>query len=271
MTEQEAKTFENGKRASSAARFEAMRRRRVEAGAHPADCTCTAYEDLFTCKRWNAQGMRIKKGAKAFILPLWLEKEDEDGNKKLIRTRSVVFCRCQTRTAGSRNGKHFGYRVPEDLLHDERKHRAQDDKPEDDRPADKPESGSLPQEWADQLVFELKVAPGQAVCDAMPHTTGGAIADKLDGQGITCARGQVIRTNAFDRVICVDTYNPPAPTARLVRDMLKPGGMGIGLLTNDGEPIETPGAKVESIPVGKIEFADGDHDCIVVRITKGAA
>jgi hypothetical protein len=74
-------------------------------------CGCEPYVDVFTYRRWQAQGMQVQRGEKAIRLPLIYqrtEKDPETGEETTARRmgRSAVFCRCQVKPkeAGSRSG-----------------------------------------------------------------------------------------------------------------------------------------------------------------------
>ena len=63
-------------------------------------CGCEPYVDVFTYKRWKAQGFQVQRGEKAIRLPviyLRREKDRETGEETTTRRtgRSAVFCRCQ--------------------------------------------------------------------------------------------------------------------------------------------------------------------------------
>jgi hypothetical protein len=65
-------------------------------------CGCEPYVDVFTYRRWKAQGFQVQKGEKAIKLPLIYqrtEKDRETGEETVTRRmgRSAVFCRCQVR------------------------------------------------------------------------------------------------------------------------------------------------------------------------------
>ena len=76
-------------------------------------CGCEPYRDVFTYRRWRAQGFQVQKGQKAIRLPLIYqrtEKDPETGEETTTRRmgRSAVFCRCQVkpiREASSRRGE----------------------------------------------------------------------------------------------------------------------------------------------------------------------
>ena len=65
-------------------------------------CGCEPYVDVFTYRRWKAQGFQVQKGEKAIRLPLIYkrsERDPETGETTITRRRgrSAVFCRCQVR------------------------------------------------------------------------------------------------------------------------------------------------------------------------------
>jgi hypothetical protein len=62
--------------------------------------TCEAYKDIFTFKRWRAQGFFVRRGEKGTRITTWIQKveTDEEGNQKATDKRpkvAVVFCRHQ--------------------------------------------------------------------------------------------------------------------------------------------------------------------------------
>lgn len=63
-------------------------------------CTCQAYVDWFTYRRWQALGFQVQRGEKSTRLPNFITDQLEDpdtGKKETIRrkTTSCLFCRCQ--------------------------------------------------------------------------------------------------------------------------------------------------------------------------------
>ena len=63
-------------------------------------CGCEPYQDVFTYRRWKAQGYKVQRGAKAIRLPLiYLRREKDPKTGEEIERRrtgrSAVFCRCQ--------------------------------------------------------------------------------------------------------------------------------------------------------------------------------
>jgi hypothetical protein len=65
-------------------------------------CGCEPYVDVFTYRRWRAQGFQVQRGEKAIRLPLIYQRRETDpetGKESTTRRvgRSAVFCRCQVR------------------------------------------------------------------------------------------------------------------------------------------------------------------------------
>ena len=94
MTPQEARTFD---------RYSVANAVLVET---VLECGCKAYEDVFTYRRWKAQGYQVQRGEKATRLPMIAAREEKDeqtGEVKVrrFRTRSAVFCRHQVRRVES--------------------------------------------------------------------------------------------------------------------------------------------------------------------------
>ena len=63
-------------------------------------CGCEPYVDVFTYRRWKAQGFQVQRGQKAIKLPLIYKRSETDpktGEQTETRRigRSAVFCRCQ--------------------------------------------------------------------------------------------------------------------------------------------------------------------------------
>ena len=65
-------------------------------------CGCEPYVDVFTYRRWKAQGFQVQRGEKAIRLPLVYQRTETDRQTgETVTTkrmgRSAVFCRCQVR------------------------------------------------------------------------------------------------------------------------------------------------------------------------------
>ena len=44
-------------------------------------CSCAAYRDWFTYKRWTAQGLQVQKGEKSVKLPIYYQQKEKDKEK----------------------------------------------------------------------------------------------------------------------------------------------------------------------------------------------
>jgi antirestriction protein ArdC len=67
--------------------------------------SCEAYRDIFTFRRWRAQGFVVRKGENGTTVTTWIPQTQptEDGEQIVKRRpkRAVVFCRHQVeRLAG---------------------------------------------------------------------------------------------------------------------------------------------------------------------------
>jgi len=67
-------------------------------------CGCVAYEDVFTYRRWKAQGFQVQKGETAIKPSTYapITEKDEDGETRVIGKRpwtSAVFCKHQVRAS----------------------------------------------------------------------------------------------------------------------------------------------------------------------------
>ena len=100
MTADEARSFPAGERVSSIIRVtQALTERALP------DCHCEPYTDVFTFRRWIAQGRAVRKGEHGIPLPVVVERTtvatdelgDETSRTARILQRSYVFCRCQTK------------------------------------------------------------------------------------------------------------------------------------------------------------------------------
>jgi hypothetical protein len=71
----------------------------VAAEAACSTFECRAYTDIFTVRRWRAQGYRVRKGEQGAAITTWIVSPpgDDDGDAKLVRRpkRVFVFCRHQ--------------------------------------------------------------------------------------------------------------------------------------------------------------------------------
>ena len=65
-------------------------------------CGCEPYRDVFTYRRWKAQGFQVQRGERAIRLPLVYSREATDPETGEMRSerrlgRSAVFCRHQVK------------------------------------------------------------------------------------------------------------------------------------------------------------------------------
>ena len=70
-------------------------------------CACNPYEDVYTMRRWNAQGFSVRKGSKAIMLPIIkhvpaTDRQTEEATVIKLMGRAWVFCRCQVAPYGTR-------------------------------------------------------------------------------------------------------------------------------------------------------------------------
>ena len=75
----------------------------VQAQLACPEASCEAYKDIFTRRRWHAQGYAIRDGEKGSAITTWIltPARDEDvGGKPARRPKGVfVFCRHQVERA----------------------------------------------------------------------------------------------------------------------------------------------------------------------------
>ena len=67
--------------------------------------SCEAYSDIFTFRRWRAQGFVVRKGENGTTVTTWTPRtrntDNEEQNTKRRPKRAVLFCRHQVeRIAG---------------------------------------------------------------------------------------------------------------------------------------------------------------------------
>ncbi len=67
-------------------------------------CGCQPYVDVFTFRRWLAQGFAVQRGQHAIKIPVvkMIEREDRETGEKTTRRilgSGAVFCRCQVAPA----------------------------------------------------------------------------------------------------------------------------------------------------------------------------
>jgi antirestriction protein ArdC len=91
MTADEARTFE---------RYSVMNVVQLKASL---ECECEPYVDIFTFRRWKAQGFSVMRGQKGHKIMTYIKGsktvKDENGLEKEETFKrpwtSTVFCRCQ--------------------------------------------------------------------------------------------------------------------------------------------------------------------------------
>ncbi len=62
---------------------------------------CRAYTDIFTFRRWRAQGYQVRRGEKGTAVTTWITSPAEDEKARVVRRprRAVLFCRHQVEQA----------------------------------------------------------------------------------------------------------------------------------------------------------------------------
>ena len=73
-------------------------------------CGCEPYRDVFTYRRWKAQGYQVQRGEKAIRLPMIYQRTEKDRETGEVRTerrigRSAVFCRHQVKPLQCEGGE----------------------------------------------------------------------------------------------------------------------------------------------------------------------
>ncbi len=79
----------------------------VQAEMACVESGCRAYVDIFTFRRWRAQGFVVRKGEKGTTVTTWVpiraKTEGEDGaNVRRRPKRAVLFCRHQVHSIAGR-------------------------------------------------------------------------------------------------------------------------------------------------------------------------
>ena len=71
----------------------------VQAQLACPEASCEAYRDIFTRRRWRAQGYAVRKGEQGTAITTWIAtpSRENDGDDKPVRRskRVFVFCRHQ--------------------------------------------------------------------------------------------------------------------------------------------------------------------------------
>ena len=73
----------------------------VQAQMACPEATCEAYEDIFTYRRWRAQGYAVRKGEHGTKVTTWItvKVRKDDEKPKTRPKRAVLFCRHQVEQA----------------------------------------------------------------------------------------------------------------------------------------------------------------------------
>lgn len=99
MTAQEATSFQRYSKANALAAMVWLR----ESGACKGECS--AYQDIYTYNRWQAQGYQVRKGQHGAKITTMIEtmKKDQDGKEEIDKRpwNTTVFCRCQVDKIGA--------------------------------------------------------------------------------------------------------------------------------------------------------------------------
>lgn len=73
---------------------------KIEIAVHQAQgCKCKAYEDIFSFKRWKAQGVIVPKGGISVLISLPKVLDTGLVEPEFINKRMFVWCRCQINAA----------------------------------------------------------------------------------------------------------------------------------------------------------------------------
>jgi antirestriction protein ArdC len=71
----------------------------VQAEMACAEGSCRAYSDIFTFRRWRAQGLVVRKGEKGTTVTTWVpvptQTDNEESTVRRRPKRAVLFCRHQ--------------------------------------------------------------------------------------------------------------------------------------------------------------------------------
>lgn len=94
MTAAEAQTFDRYSAANAAQVLEQR------------GCGCQPYQDVFTYRRWAAQGFQVQKGERAIRIPTIrnIKVEEPDGSEGTRRLRRLAFVFCRHQVAASEGG-----------------------------------------------------------------------------------------------------------------------------------------------------------------------
>jgi len=89
MTAEQAQTFEHG---ISIANATAVAQAMVEKG-----CGCVPYVDVFSYRRWQAQGYQVQKGEHGIKVTTWIHYTDKEGKDQVRPKNVTLFCRHQVK------------------------------------------------------------------------------------------------------------------------------------------------------------------------------
>jgi hypothetical protein len=68
----------------------------VQAQLACPEASCEAYRDIFTARRWRAQGYAVRKGEQGTAITTWIATPSRGDAKPVWRSKRVfVFCRHQ--------------------------------------------------------------------------------------------------------------------------------------------------------------------------------
>jgi len=90
-----AKTKAPAMTPAEATRFERISLANAAMVAASLTCDCSPYRDVFTYRRWKAQGYQVRRGEHGIKLSGVRDVEDKNGDSKKIFFGTTVFCRCQ--------------------------------------------------------------------------------------------------------------------------------------------------------------------------------
>ena len=82
--------------AETARRFERYSEANAAAIREALPCECEPYRDVFTYRRWQAQGMQVQKGERSLRLPLLYsrkERDEQTGEERETRRRGTPSVR----------------------------------------------------------------------------------------------------------------------------------------------------------------------------------
>ena len=90
-----AKTKAPAMTAEDARRFDRISPANAALVMASLSCECNPYRDVFTYRRWKAQGYQVRRGEHGIKLSGVRDVVDKNGDSKKIFFGTTVFCRCQ--------------------------------------------------------------------------------------------------------------------------------------------------------------------------------